>query len=151
MNLDDIRESLSKRTIQHALLAGLIVCLAVVFYMYFMKDLLRERDALKVEIANLETSVAKMTAVESQLKEFEQELAQLKRYLADLRSILSNSYPSRRINGPTRRRSSSAAAGAGPSSSMTAWPPTHKAKGFSGRSSRNRKQRSRNTPRSWCS
>ncbi len=88
MDLKDIRLDNLSRPVQHALLAGLVLCLAVVFYMYFMKDLIRERDALKVEIVNLETSVAKMTAVESQLKEFEQELAQLKRRLADLRSIL---------------------------------------------------------------
>ncbi len=88
MDLKDIRLDNLSRPVQHALLAGLVLCLAVVFYMYFMKDLILERDALKVEIVNLETSVAKMTAVESQLKEFEQELAQLNRYLADLRSIL---------------------------------------------------------------
>ncbi|MBN2241168.1 MAG: type 4a pilus biogenesis protein PilO [Acidobacteria bacterium] len=88
MDLKNIRLENLSRPVQHALLAGLVVCLAVVFYIYFMKGLIRERDALKVEIANLETSVAKMTAVESQLKEFEQELARLERYLADLRSML---------------------------------------------------------------
>jgi type IV pilus assembly protein PilO len=88
MDLKDIRLDNLPRTVQHAILAGLIVCLAVLFYMYFMKGLLRERDALKAEIVNLEASVAKMTAVESQLKEFEKELSKLERYLADLRSIL---------------------------------------------------------------
>ena len=88
MDLKDIRIDNLPKPIQHALLAGLIVCLAAVFYLYFMRGLIKERDALEEEIVTLETSVAKMTAVESQLKEFEQELAQLDRYLTSLRSML---------------------------------------------------------------
>ena len=65
MDLKDIRLDNLSRPVQHALLAGLIVCLALVFYMYFMRDLIKERDALEGEIVTLETSVAKMTAVES--------------------------------------------------------------------------------------
>ena len=88
MDLKDIRLDNLSRPVQHALLAGLIVCLALVFYMYFMRDLIKERDALEGEIVTLETSVAKMTAVESRLKEFEQELAHLERYLTNLRGML---------------------------------------------------------------
>lgn len=88
MDLKDIRLDNLSKPVQHALLAGLVLCLAAVFYLYFMKDLIRERNALQDEKIKLETSVAKMTAVESQLKEFEQELSQLNKYLTNLRSIL---------------------------------------------------------------
>ena len=88
MALKDIRLDNLSRPVQHALLAGLILCLAIVFYMFFMKDLISERDALRVEKMNLESSVAKMRAVESRLKEFEQKLAQLEKYLNDLRQVL---------------------------------------------------------------
>lgn len=74
--------------VQHAIIAGLIVCLAGLFYMYVLKGRIAECNVLKTEIARLEQSVAKLAAVESQLEQFKQELARLEQRLAELRSIL---------------------------------------------------------------
>ncbi len=74
--------------VQHAIVAGLILCLAVVFYMYVLKGRIEECKIMKVEITRLEQSVAQLVAVESQLKEFEQELARLDQHLSELRRIL---------------------------------------------------------------
>jgi len=76
------------RSTQIVVFAVLIGCLAVLFYWYFMKDLIKERDVLRTEISRLEISVAQMAAVESQLNRFKQELAQLEERLSVLRSIL---------------------------------------------------------------
>jgi type IV pilus assembly protein PilO len=88
MSIKDFRFENLPRSTQIIIFAVLIGCLAVLFYWYFMKDLITERDALRTEIARLEVSVAQMTAVESQLNRFKQELAQLEERLAVLRSIL---------------------------------------------------------------
>jgi type IV pilus assembly protein PilO len=88
MDLRDIRLDNLPRPIQHAIFAGIIVCLAVLFYMYFMKDLIKECHALESEIATLEESVAKMDAFKSQHAELEKELSDLEKKLTLLRSIL---------------------------------------------------------------
>jgi len=88
MDLKDIRLDNLSRPIQHAIFAGIIVCLAVLFYMYFMKDLIKVCTDLENEIVGLEESVAKITAVESQLNDFKKELAKLEERLMVLRSIL---------------------------------------------------------------
>jgi type IV pilus assembly protein PilO len=75
-------------SIQVAVFAALMVCLAVVFYIYYLKDQIAEREVLLDEIARLEASVAQGTAIENQLKKFKQELAQLEDRLAVLQSIL---------------------------------------------------------------
>ncbi len=74
--------------VQHAILAGLVLCIAGVFYMYILKPRVQACSDLKTEIARLELSVAKLAAVESQLETFKRELALLEKRLADLRSIL---------------------------------------------------------------
>ena len=58
------------------------------FYLYYLKDRIIQRDVIQAEIARLELSVAQGTAIENQLKRFKQELAQLEERLAVLRSIL---------------------------------------------------------------
>lgn len=88
MDLKDIRLDNLSRSLQHAILAVLVVGLAVLFYVFLMKGYIKECDVLKVEIKKLEVSVAKMTAVESQLSQFKKELAQLEQRLTVLRSIL---------------------------------------------------------------
>jgi type IV pilus assembly protein PilO len=88
MALRDYRLDNLPRSTQLAIVAGLIVCLAFLFYLYVIKDLLKERSALDKEIVKLEVSVAKMTAVESQLNQFKQKLAELEKRLTMLRSIL---------------------------------------------------------------
>jgi hypothetical protein len=63
MDLREIRLDNLPRPVQHAIFAGLVVCLAVLFYMYCIKGLLRDCNALKDEIAKLEITVAETTAV----------------------------------------------------------------------------------------
>ncbi len=76
------------RSIQIAIFAALVGCLAFVFYLYYLKDLIKERNAIEAEIKRLELSVAQGTAIESQLKLFKQQLVQLEERLEVLKSIL---------------------------------------------------------------
>lgn len=74
--------------VQHAIIAGLVVCLAGIFYMYVLKSRIQECNTLESEVARLEESVAKLAAVESQLELFKKQLAQLEQRLSELRNIL---------------------------------------------------------------
>ncbi len=76
------------RSMQILLFAVLVGCLAILFYFYYLKDLVQKQNLLETEIHKLEISVAQATAIENQLNSFKQELAQLEEYLARLRSIL---------------------------------------------------------------
>lgn len=88
MAIRDYRfESLS-RSVQVVIFAVFVGCLAFVFYLYYLKDFIIQRDVIQAEIARLELSVAQGTAIENQLKRFKQELAQLEERLAVLQSIL---------------------------------------------------------------
>ena len=84
MNLKEFSFKDLPTHIQHAIVAGLILCLAVVFYMYVLKGRIKECNILKTEITRLEDSVAKLAAVESQLEQFKQELSRLEKRLAEL-------------------------------------------------------------------
>jgi len=88
MNLKEFNFKDLPNPIQHAIIAGLIVCLAVLFYVYVLKGQIKECNTLEAEITRLEESVAKLAAVESQLEQFKQELERLEQRLTELRSIL---------------------------------------------------------------
>jgi len=88
MTIRDYRFESLPRSVQVVIFAALIGCLTFVFYLYYLKDLIIQRDVIQAEIARLELSVAQGTAIENQLKRFKQELAQLEERLAVLRSIL---------------------------------------------------------------
>lgn len=76
------------RSTQTVILAVVLVGLAGVFYFFYLKDMIAERDAIDEDIHKLEKTVAEGTAIESRLKRFRQELAQLEERLAVLQSIL---------------------------------------------------------------
>ena len=88
MAMSDYRFENLPRSVQCAVFTVVLLCLAFVFYIYFMKDLIKKRDGIQAEIIKLERSVAQGTAIESQLKRFKQELAQLEERLKVLQSIL---------------------------------------------------------------
>jgi type IV pilus assembly protein PilO len=88
MDIREFRIENLPRPIQVLIFAVLVVCLAAVFYAYYLKDQIKERDTIRAEIEKLELSVAQGTAIESQLKRFKQELAQLEERLEVLKSIL---------------------------------------------------------------
>jgi len=88
MSLKDFSFKDMPSSIQHAIIAGLVLCFAVVFYMYILKGQIEECNTLEAEIARLEESVSKLVAIQSQVDQFEQELARLEQRLSDLRSIL---------------------------------------------------------------
>ena len=88
MAIRDFRFESLPRSVQVVIFAALIGCLTFVFYLYYLKDRIIQRDVIQAEIARLELSVAQGTAIENQLKRFKQELAQLEERLAVLRSIL---------------------------------------------------------------
>jgi Tfp pilus assembly protein PilO len=66
----------------------IVLCLAVAFYFYYLKDIVKERDNIQADIARLEVSVAQATAIEGRLKRFREELKQLEERLAVLQAIL---------------------------------------------------------------
>ena len=88
MDLKDFRLDNLPRPIQHAILAGIIVCIAILFYMYCIKGLIKDCNALDRDIATLEKSVSEATAIKSQHADFQKELEDLAQRLAVLRSIL---------------------------------------------------------------
>jgi Tfp pilus assembly protein PilO len=88
MAIRDYRFENLPRSIQIALFMAIVIAMAVVFYIYYLKDTIAERDAIQADIARLEISVAQGTAIESRLRRFRQELAQLEERLAVLQNIL---------------------------------------------------------------
>jgi type IV pilus assembly protein PilO len=88
MAISNYRFDSLPRSVQVAIFSVVIICLAFVFYLYYLKDEIKKCDAIQTEIAKLEKSVAQGTAIESQLAKFKQELAQLEDRLAVLQSIL---------------------------------------------------------------
>lgn len=88
MAIRDYRFENLPRSVQIVVFAVIIGCLAFVFHLYYLKDLIKQRDSLRKEIAKLEQAVAQGAAIENQLKQFKQELAQLEERLAVLQSIL---------------------------------------------------------------
>jgi type IV pilus assembly protein PilO len=88
MAIRDYRFENLPRSIQIAVFTAIVLCMAVVFYIYYLKDTIKEREAIQAEIEKLELSVAQGTAIESRLQRFRQELAQLEERLAVLQNIL---------------------------------------------------------------
>jgi type IV pilus assembly protein PilO len=88
MAISELRFENLPRSIQISIFSILILGLAFAFYMYYLKDLVLERDAIQEEIARLELSVAQGTAIETQLKLFKKQLVELEERLTVLQSIL---------------------------------------------------------------
>jgi type IV pilus assembly protein PilO len=88
MAISDYRFENLPRSAKIAIIAALVLCLAAVYYIYYLKDSIAERDAIQADIAKLEVSVAQGTAIESRLRRFRQELVQLEERLAVLQNIL---------------------------------------------------------------
>lgn len=88
MAIRDFRFENLPRSAQVVVFTVIIGCLACVFYMYYLKDQIKKRDVIRTEIARLQQSVDKGTAIELQHKRFKEELAQLEERLAVLKSIL---------------------------------------------------------------
>lgn len=88
MALSELRFEDLPRPIQFSIFTILILGLAFAFYMYYLKDLILERDTIQTEIASLELSVAQGTAIETQLKLFKKQLVELEERLTVLQSIL---------------------------------------------------------------
>ncbi len=80
-------ESLPPAT-QMVILGALAASLAAVFYMYFLKDMIADRDRLQAEVKQLEISVAQSKAVAEQAEKFKRELAELEQRLRILRNVL---------------------------------------------------------------
>ncbi|HYK90526.1 MAG TPA: type 4a pilus biogenesis protein PilO, partial [Acidobacteriota bacterium] len=76
------------RYVQVLIVTLIAIALSVVFYVFYLKGALEERDALRVEVQKLEKSVAEATAIANQLAQFKRELAELEARLNTLRSIL---------------------------------------------------------------
>jgi Tfp pilus assembly protein PilO len=88
MALSGLKFEKLPRSAQWAVLGCFAVALTSVFYLFYLKDALHQRDSLQKEVDKLEISVAQGKAMEGQLARFKQELAQLEERLIVLRSIL---------------------------------------------------------------
>jgi type IV pilus assembly protein PilO len=88
MAISDYRFDNLPRSAQILIFSGIVLAMAFVFYTYYLKDMIRERDAIETDIVRLEISVAQGTAIESRLKRFRQELLQLEERLTVLQHIL---------------------------------------------------------------
>jgi type IV pilus assembly protein PilO len=88
MALNEFRFGSLSRPVQISVVAGMAICLAVLFYIYFLKDMIRHRDDLLSENHKLEISVQQITAFETRLETYKKELIQLEERLAVLQSIL---------------------------------------------------------------
>jgi type IV pilus assembly protein PilO len=80
-------ESLPIRA-QLGVLAGIVVALLAVSYVFYFRDALKARETLLGEVNQLETSTAQAKAIENQLARFNQELQKLDERLKVLRAIL---------------------------------------------------------------
>jgi type IV pilus assembly protein PilO len=88
MALSDYRIQNLPRRVQILIFGLLMLGLAVLFYMFYLKNSIDERDALRTEVHQLEASVAQGRAIESQFDRFKKELAEVQRRLEELRSVL---------------------------------------------------------------
>jgi type IV pilus assembly protein PilO len=88
MALSDFRFENLPRPVQIGVVSGMALCLAALFYIYFLKDMIQQRDILLNENQKLEISVQQRTAFEARLKTNKQELVQLEERLEVLQSIL---------------------------------------------------------------
>jgi type IV pilus assembly protein PilO len=88
MAISDYRLNNLPRSIQILIFTVMVICLASGFYLYYLQDLIQEHETIQAEIAKLEVSVQRATAIETQLQQFKQELVQLEKQLAELQSIL---------------------------------------------------------------
>jgi Tfp pilus assembly protein PilO len=76
------------RKVQIAIIAALAIGLAAIGYIFYLRDLVATRSALKTEIAKLETAVAQASEVESRIGKFKRDIALLDARLDELRRIL---------------------------------------------------------------
>lgn len=76
------------RNVQIGLIAVLAVGLAVVGYIFYLRDLVAMQSGLKAEIAKLEIAVSEATEVEGRLSKFKRDIALLDTKLDELRRIL---------------------------------------------------------------
>jgi type IV pilus assembly protein PilO len=88
MALRDFKLQNLSRTTQIVLFAAIAIGITSLGYVLYLKDLIQQRSTLRVEIRQLEISVAQATAVQSQIERFKEELALLDQRLMELRRIL---------------------------------------------------------------
>ena len=88
MDLKNARFENLPRSTQMLIFGVLAVGLSAAVYMLYLKDLIDQRGALKIEVENLETTVAKGNAFASRLVQFKKELDQLEQTLRIKRNIL---------------------------------------------------------------
>jgi type IV pilus assembly protein PilO len=88
MALSEFRFTNLSRPVQIGIVAGVGIVLAVLFYIYCLKDRIQQLSDLQSEIQKLEESVQQTTAIKTRLKNYKTELAQLEERLAVLQSIL---------------------------------------------------------------
>jgi type IV pilus assembly protein PilO len=88
MALKDFRVDNLPRSTQLIIFTVGVICAAIAFYMFYLKDMIQQHDNLQAAIRKLQVSVDQGTAIRAQLKQFEQDLADLEERLARLQSIL---------------------------------------------------------------
>jgi type IV pilus assembly protein PilO len=88
MDIKDLRFNNLPRPALFLIFIVLIGGLTFAYYWYYMKDRIKERDAIQTEIKNLEQAVAQKVAVETRYKQFKEALARSEEQLAIRQRIL---------------------------------------------------------------
>jgi len=88
MDLKDIKLSSLPRSAQLGIAALVAAALVAGFYFGYLRGPVGELQQLRLDVKELEKSVAETSAVASQLDRFKKELAVLEQRLTELRSIL---------------------------------------------------------------
>jgi type IV pilus assembly protein PilO len=88
MALSDFRIRNLPRNTQIIIFSLLVVALAVLFYMFYLKNSIEARNSLRTEVRKLEASVAQTQAVKASLDRFKKEVAEIEQRLAAMKSIL---------------------------------------------------------------
>ena len=88
MALSDFRIQNLPRKTQIIIFGAIVLAIAVLFYMSYLKKSIETRTALRAEVRQLEARVAQAQAIEARLDRFKKEVAEIEQRLETMKTIL---------------------------------------------------------------